>query len=135
MAMPMKHRQRLQEDCNGQLVLTIDRDKCLLLYPMQEWELVERELARLSSLHRKMRRLQRLMLGHATELEMDGNGRILLPPPLREFASMEKRIVLIGQGNKFELWDEDTWNKQRDIWLEEEEDDDELPEELMNFRL
>lgn len=136
MAMPTKYRQKIQEQCDGQMVMTVDRDKCLLLYPMPEWERIEEGLVRLSSFDKRLRKLQRLLVGHATEVEMDGNGRLLVPPPLRGFAGMEKHIVLIGQGKKFELWDEETWNEQRDMWLSEDDDDDgEMPEELKSFSL
>jgi len=135
MVMPTRYRQDLLEDCEGKLLLTIDRDGCLLLYPLPEWEIIEQTLVRLSALDPKQRRLQRLMLGHATELDMDNSGRILLPPMLREFAKLEKHIVLVGQGNKFELWNEEVWNAQRLMWMEEDEDDGPLPEALQNLRL
>lgn len=137
MAMPTKYRDRLMERCAGQMVVTVDRDHCLLLYPLPEWEEIERKLVKLPSLQKQARRLQRLLIGHATECELDGNGRILLPPPLREFAGLEKRIVLIGQGNKFELWDEQAWSERRDQWLSEaaEEDGLELPDELESLSL
>ena len=133
--MPTRYRERLATHCEGQLVVTVDRDHCLLLYPLPEWEEIERKLVRLPSLNKQARRLQRLLIGHATEVELDGNGRILLPPPLREFAELEKRIVLIGQGNKFELWDEVQWNEKRDVWLTETDGDEALPAELESLSL
>ena len=135
MAMPTRYRDRLATHCEGQLVITVDRDHCLLLYPLPEWEEIERKLVRLPSLNKQARRLQRLLIGHATEVELDGNGRILLPPPLREFAELEKRIVLIGQGNKFELWNEVQWNEKRDVWLTETDGDEALPAELESLSL
>lgn len=135
MVMPSKYRQKLMDDCDGKLLFTIDRDGCLLLYPMPEWEIIEATLVGLSALDPKQRRLQRLMLGHATEVDMDGNGRLLVPPMLREFAKVDKQIVLVGQGNKFELWDEETWNAQRLVWMEEDEDEGPLPDALQNLRL
>jgi len=135
MAMPTKYRERLREHCDGQLVITVDRDHCLLVYPLPEWEEIERKLARLPNLDKQTRRLQRLLIGHATECEMDGHSRILLPPPLREFAALDKRVVLIGQGNKFELWDEQAWQERRDRWLASEEEELPLPAELETFSL
>ncbi len=136
MAMPTRYRQRLADCCEGHLVVTVDRDHCLLLYPLPEWEEIERKLVRLPSLNKQARRLQRLLIGHATECEMDGNGRILLPPPLREFADLDKRAVLIGQGNKFEIWNEESWNTRRDDWLAEDDGDElELPTELESLSL
>lgn len=121
MAMPSRYRDRLVQRCDGQMVVTVDPDHCLLLYPLPEWEEIERKLVRLPSLNPAARRLQRLLIGHATECELDGHGRILVPPPLREFAHLDRRVVLIGQGNKFELWDEGTWTERREAWLQEAE--------------
>jgi len=135
MAMPTRYRDRLTSHCDGQLVVTVDRDHCLLLYPLPEWEILERKLVKLPSLNKQARRLQRLLIGHATEMELDGNGRILLPPPLREFAELDKRIVLIGQGNKFEIWDEAQWAERRDQWLNEVDGDEGLPTELESLSL
>lgn len=119
-AIPTRYRDALARHCNGQMVLTVDRDHCLLLYPLPEWEDIERKLVKLPSFNKQARRLQRLLVGHATECELDAAGRILLPPPLREFASLNKSVVLIGQGNKFEIWDEATWNARRSEWLAQE---------------
>ncbi len=118
LAIPTRYRELLQERCNGSLMLTVDHtDRCLLLYPVPEWLEIERELMRLSAFNPAVRRVQRILVGHAAECEVDGNGRILLPPPLRQFAGLDKRVVLVGQGNKFELWEESAWNERRDEWL------------------
>ena len=122
LAVPAKYRQHLLETAGGQLVLTIDRDRCLLLYPFPVWENVERQLIQLSSTNPRARALKRLLLGHAEECVLDANGRILLPAPLREFAHLEKRVVLVGQGNKFEIWNEQAWNDWRDALLAGEAD-------------
>ena len=134
MAMPTRYRVRLQDRCAGQLVVTVDQDHCLLMYPLPEWEEIERKLVRLPSLNKQARRLQRLLIGHATECQLDNNGRVLLSQPLRDFASLQRHAVLIGQGNKFEIWDEPIWNEKRDIWLSEE-DELELPTELESLSL
>jgi MraZ protein len=89
----------------------------------------------LPSFNAPARRLQRLLIGHATEVELDGNGRILLPPPLREFAGLDKTVVMIGQGNKFEIWDETQWNTRRAEWLSAGDGDGELPDELGSLSL
>lgn len=136
MAVPSKYRDSLQSQCAGQLVVTVDRsDACLLLYPLPEWEEIERKLVRLGNLNNQARRLQRLLIGHATEVEMDNNGRILLPPPLREFANLDKRIALTGQGNKFEIWDEPTWTSERDSWVNDNNTDEALSAELESLSL
>jgi len=122
LAIPTRYRDRIISRCDGQLVVTVDKDYCLLLYPYPDWEEIERKLMRLPSLNKQARRLQRLMVGYATEIEMDGNGRILLSKELREFSSIDRQSILIGQGNKFELWDDDSWNKKRDSWLSMEDE-------------
>jgi MraZ protein len=135
MAMPSRYRDRLLESCEGRLVLTVDRDGCLLVYPQPEWERIEQALMSRPNMDRQVRRLQRLLVGHATECELDGQGRILLPTPLREFASLDKRAVLVGQGNKFELWDEDTWVRRREDWFREEDEAGDLSAALESLSL
>jgi MraZ protein len=120
MAIPARYRDRLLESCGGRLIFTIDVDRCLLLYPLTEWEQIEKALMSRPNMNPQVRRLQRLIVGHATDVEIDGQGRVLVPPSLREYAELEKHAVLVGQGNKFELWDEGAWARQRDSWLEEE---------------
>src|SRR3954470_7541888 len=100
LVMPTRHRDRLREQCAGHVVVTVDRDQCLLIYPLPEWEQTERKLMSLPSLNAQARRLQRLMVGYATDLEIDGHGRISLPSELREFAKLERHGMLIGQGNR-----------------------------------
>jgi MraZ protein len=119
LSMPAKYRQPLLDGDGGQMVLTIDRDRCLLLYPLTVWEDVERKLIQLSSTNKRARALKRLLLGHAEECCLDASGRILLPAPLREFASLDKRVVLVGQGNKFEIWNEEAWRAWRESLLAE----------------
>ncbi len=118
MAIPAKFRKLVDACCEGRLVVTIDHsDHCLQIYPLPEWENVEKKLSALPSLNPQVRKLKRMLLGYATECEMDNNGRILLPAKLREFANLTKSTVMIGQGNKFELWDEETWNALMDECL------------------
>jgi MraZ protein len=135
LAVPTRYREALARQCNGQLVLTVDRDHCLLLYPLPEWEEIERKLVKLPSFNPQARRLQRLLIGHATECELDAAGRILLPPPLREFAGLDKDVVMIGQGNKFEIWSESAWNARRAEWLAQGGDEGPLPSELESLSL
>ena len=135
MVMPTRYREQLTERAQGKLVVTVDRDQCLLIYPQPEWEQTERKLMSLPSLHAQARRLQRLMVGHATDLELDGHGRVLLPPELRDFAKLERHGMLIGQGNRFELWNEARWSERRDLWLKSEEAATDLPSELESLSL
>src|SRR3990167_8148818 len=120
--MPARQRDLLLEtDDNAQLVVTIDtQSACLLLYPLAEWEIIERKLEALPSFNPATRRLQRLLIGHASEVEMDNQGRILIPQLLRDYAKLDKRVMVVGQGQKFELWSDTVWDAQREIWLEED---------------
>jgi len=134
LAIPTRYRERIVASCDGHLVATVDRDYCLLIYPLPDWEEIEKKLVALPSLYKQTRRLQRLMVGYATEIDIDGHGRILLPRELREFAGLGRQAILLGQGNKFELWDEDSWNKKRDEWLSDDDEAD-LPTELESLSL
>lgn len=135
---PIRYRERLQHESKGSLVLTIDtEERCLLLYPLAAWEEIEAKLAALPSFNHEARRIQRLLIGHATEVELDTHSRILLPPLLREYAELNKNAVLVGQGKKFELWDETHWQKRRSEWLAEESHtkDSDLPDEVKTLSL
>ncbi|MFT7688209.1 MAG: MraZ protein [Candidatus Azotimanducaceae bacterium] len=111
LAIPTRYRDFLLQHCNGEMVVTIDADeKCLLIYPRPEWEDAQTQLESLSSFEEGSRRVQRLLIGYATDIEMDGSGRLQLTPILREHANLEKKTFMFGQGKKFELWSEDNWN-------------------------
>ena len=113
LAIPAKHRAGLvgSSPDNGKVILTADPSHCLLVYPLATWEPIQAKLMGLSSFDAQIRGLQRLLVGHADEVDMDGAGRILVPPALRQYAHLEHRVVLVGQGNKFELWDEARWQE------------------------
>jgi len=119
MALPTRYREDLVASCEGRMVLTIHGDGCLLLYPAPEWEEIERKLIRLPNQNPAIRRLQRMLLGHATEVEMDSHGRILLPPRLREFANLDKKVVLASLVNKFEIWNEEAWEENLRRWIDD----------------
>lgn len=137
LAIPARQREPLLSHCAGQVVLTIDtQSSCLVIYPLPEWERIEKEIQILPALKPAVKRFQRLVLGYATDLELDDNGRMLLPAPLREYASLEKKLVLVGQGNKFELWSESLWMAERDQAIfESSAPEAELPDELMSLSL
>jgi len=114
LAIPAKHRTALagsDEDGARKLIVTADPSRCLLVYPLATWEPIQARLMSLSSFNADIRGLQRLLVGHADEVDMDSTGRILVPPALRQHAELEHRVVLVGQGNKFELWDETKWQQ------------------------
>ncbi|KAB7701941.1 division/cell wall cluster transcriptional repressor MraZ [Plesiomonas shigelloides] len=122
LAIPTRYRDHLLNECLGQLICTIDiHQPCLLLYPLPQWEFIEQKLAGLSSMVPEERRIQRLLLGHAAECDMDSAGRILLPATLRSYAQLHKELMLVGQLNKFEIWDADAWQQQIQLDIQAEQ--------------
>ncbi len=120
MALPTRIRETLAGLSENKVVVTIDmREPCLLLYPLSDWEVVQGKLESLSNINPQARLLQRLLIGHATDLQLDGAGRLLLPSMLRDFAQLEKKLVLVGQGNKIEIWSEQNWQQRMGEWVEE----------------
>ena len=137
LAIPTKHRQLLLDDCNGNLICTIDtQQSCLLLYPLPAWEDIERKLAKLSSMNPAERRITRLLLGYADECDMDKNGRFLIPAPLRKHANLSKEVMLVGQLHKFEIWNAETWMQQIEQDVKAERNGDfEVTDKLRDFTL
>jgi len=132
LAVPTRYRETLIGESAGQMVCTIDlHQPCLLLYTLPEWEIIERKLARLSSMNPQERRVQRLSLGHASECQMDNAGRLLIANTLRQHANLAKQVMLVGQFNKFELWDEQTWYQQ----VREDIDAEQSTQEPLSERL
>ena len=125
LAVPTRYRAELQECCERQLVVTVAVNEhcvgeagCLWLYPLPEWEQLEQTIRVLPTLNKMAGKLRRFVIGNASECEMDGQGRLLLPEKLRQFANMEKRIMLVGQLNKFEIWNEDAWIAKEAEWMD-----------------
>ncbi len=132
LAVPTRYRETLIEESEGQMVCTIDLyQPCLLLYTLPQWEIIEQKLSRLSSMNPAERRVQRLLLGHASECQMDSAGRLLIASTLRQHASLTKEVMLVGQFNKFELWDEQTWYQQ----VREDIDAEQAAQEPLSERL
>ena len=113
-AMPARYRDRLVDECSGSMVLTVDLfDPCLLLFPLPAWEALEATLSKLSNTNRQHRAIKHILLGHASDIEMDiKNGRFIIPPSLRQRVGLEKHIFLVGNGGSFQIWDEQQWNTQ-----------------------
>jgi MraZ protein len=118
LALPVRFREAVVAACAGNMVVTIDAsDACLLLYPLSEWEVVQRHLEALANVGAAARTLQRLLIGHATDLALDGNGRVRLPSVLREHAGLDRQITLVGQGNKIEVWSDAAWAAGMSRWV------------------
>ena len=136
LAMPSRYRDELLSRCAGQLIVTVDAvDPCLCVYPLTEWELIEAKLRQLPSLVEENRRLQRVLIGNAVDLELDSNGRFLVPPRLREHAGLDKHAMLVGQLNKFQLWNEDAWNALAEADLAAIKQPGALPDDLRDLIL
>ena len=135
-ALPAKYRDRVTDRCDGHMVLTVHPfDHCLLLYPLTDWEVIEAQVNALpNSTSRQARRLQHLMVGYATELDLDAANRLLLPAMHRDHAELDKRLILVGQGQKFEVWNEARWTSMTEAYLNEPVDAD-ASVELTNLSL
>ncbi len=115
LAIPVRYREVLAEQCGNRMVLTYSAfdQGSLWLQSEQTWQRIRDDVLALPNFNASHRGLQRRLVGSATAVEPDGNGRILLPPSLRQVAGLDKRVILLGMGNRFEIWDEDTLNAKR----------------------
>lgn len=137
LSVPTRYREALTQTKQSPVVITIDTDApCLLLYPIDQWECIEKKLVELPSFNPVARRIQRLLIGHATEIELDTSGRLLIPNVLREYAGLEKDCMMVGQGQKFEIWSATRWETCRNEWLQADlTQTDEMPVELIQLHL
>ena len=120
MAIPTRYRDELRADTDSHLIITVNiSERALWLYTLPEWERIEAKVSSLPSFDKNAAILKSFLLGRATDVDMDASGRLLIPAPLREHAQLKKQIVLAGQGNKFEIWDEANWTAQNDEWMRE----------------
>jgi MraZ protein len=132
LAVPSRFRERLTSIAGGCLVQTLSPlDRTIWLYPITEWEVIENKLAILSDFDKQSRRAKQMMRGYATDCQLDSQGRILLSQELREYAGINRQAVILGQGNKFEVWDQGSWQQQRDQWLEQLGTDDSVPSDAL----
>ncbi len=126
-AIPAKQREALMSSCGGRLVMTAHtQDKCVLVFPEDEWQKLLPKIEALPQMNRMAMRTQRLLMGYATSLELDANGRVLVPQTLRDYANLDKKLMLVGLGKKLELWSVDSW----DASVTDSELEGELPPEL-----
>lgn len=137
-AIPATYRQPLRDACGGQMIATVHWDGCLLIYPQPRFQQFEQKLMARGGLDPKVRKIQRFLVGNARDLEMDKQGRLSLPAPLRDYASIEGRAVLMGMVDYFELWPEEAWRAHNEASREElaaEAAAGELPEALQDLAL
>jgi len=135
-AIPARYRDRLSDICNGRMVVTknpyeLDTPN-LLLFPLHNWEDFEEQVRALPSSKKAYRLFKRVTIGSAKEVDVDGNGRLLLPAELRDFAGLSKSLMLVGQGETFQIWDEAQWKAQEaddlSVLADEEFDSEQLPD-------
>lgn len=100
---------KFREELGSEFVVTKGLDNCLFVFPMDEWNRFEAKLQSLPVANKNARKFSRFFLSGASMTEADKQGRILLPPTLREFAGMEKEIVLVGVGSRVEIWSKENW--------------------------
>ena len=100
---------RYREDLGVNLVLTADPKGCLLLFPEAHWQPFEERVGALPNLNRRIDAMQSLWLGYRTDCEVDAAGRLVLTPELRDYAKLDRKIHMIGKGDRFELWSERRW--------------------------
>jgi len=134
---PMRYRDLLMKASSGGLVITAHpAERCLLIYPTPQWDEIQLKIEKLSNLNTKLHDIQLMLMGMATDVEMDGQGRVLIAPHLRDYAQIEKKGVLVGQGKKFEYWQEDKWNSKVQNWTSNGlVSDEEMEAEVANLTL
>ncbi len=137
LAIPVSYRNELADRCAGKLVVTVNNthENCLWLYPFDAWEVVEEKVVNLPSFDPNHQKLKRFLIGYASDVEMDKSGRILLPGPLRDFAMLNKSVYLVGQGNKFEIWNDELWSTKCSQWMQEDIDTDNMSVEMEQLSL
>ena len=133
LAVPAKHRDALLTQSAGNVVLTAHPHGCLLLYPQPAWEPIQAKMMALSSFDKQSSALQRLLVGFAEDVSMDSAGRMLVSPVLRDFAGLDKEVMLVGQGSHFELWNMEAWRAQLAQVMQD--DNFSMPSELEGFSL
>jgi MraZ protein len=135
MVLPTRYRTSMLERSAGRLIVTANPDHCLLVYALPDWQPIEETLLRAPSLNPIAKKLQRLMVGYATEIELDSHGRIALTPELRAWATIERGGMLLGQGKGLELWGEELWAAQQENLSGAVREDGDVPTELRSLVL
>ena len=108
---PTRFRDILKTRYDDRFVIT-NLDRCLIAYPLQEWETIEEKLGSLSLVRQDVKAFQRFFISGATECSFDKQGRVLIPQTLREHASLEREVILAGMLRSFEVWSKDFWTEE-----------------------
>lgn len=132
-AIPTRLREQMQEDCGGRIVLTAHTEnKCLHVFPEALWNSILEKMNSTPSFNQRLRKVKLLLIGYASPFELDESGRLLIPPNLRSYAGFDKKLILVGQVNSLELWDEEAFNTFVNAPIE---GDDQLPENMQELAL
>lgn len=133
LAVPTAYRDVVARDCDNKLVITYNpfESGCLYLYPLAIWERVRDQVNALPKAKKVNRSMQLKVVGAASFVELDGNGRITVPASHRAAVGIEKKAVLLGMGDKFELWSEQAHHAQ----IRQTISDDDLSDELLDLQL
>ncbi|MFO8191921.1 MAG: division/cell wall cluster transcriptional repressor MraZ [Bacillota bacterium] len=123
---------RLRDGLGDCFVITRGLDHCLFVYPSAEWTRLEQKLKQLPFTKSDSRAFMRLLFSGAMEVEADKQGRVLIPQNLREYAGIEKEVMIIGVSNRVEIWSEQAW---RDYFGEANNNYEDLAEKLVDFDL
>lgn len=104
--LPVKFRDAMRAGC----VITKGQDRCLVLYDLGGWQEYAQQIRSLSKMDQKVRAFARSIFGSAADVVPDGQGRVLVPPKLREYAGIDKEVVIAGVDDHIEIWDAETWD-------------------------
>ncbi|HUF19560.1 MAG TPA: division/cell wall cluster transcriptional repressor MraZ [Burkholderiales bacterium] len=132
LAVPTRHREGLVTGSNGKLVLTAHPHRCLLLYPAAAWEPIRARIMTFSSFDQQASNWKRVLVGFAEDQGMDASGRLLVSAVLRKYAGIDKQVMFVGQGSHFELWSQESWDRQIEQVVT---DPERLPPGMENFAL
>jgi len=109
-ALPTRVRESLDTICSGRIIITANhKDRSLLVYPEPKWQEIVSQIKALPNTSKAARRLQLIVIGYACDLELDSNGRVLLSQTLREYAGIDKKLMLFGQIDRLALWSDEGW--------------------------
>lgn len=111
LALPSKVKSKLPEVSGNQLVLSLGLEPCLVLYPLVEYRKIYSRIASMNEFNEEFRRLQRNFFRRISEVELDNSGRLLIPKTMSKYAKLEKQVILVGMGNRMELWDAAVYNE------------------------
>ena len=117
-AIPKMHREQLLERSGGKVVVTISHlDLCLNVFAERDFDDVAEKLTSGDDNGVEMRRHKRMVIGYATDVELDGNARLVIPARLRNYAQIGKKAVVVGQDGNLEVWSKQAWDESEDVWI------------------